>query len=79
MLRSVLYQMSLVMIAKNKEIKQLYGYLRKRKDNPLKKKQAIVAIIGKILSIIFALVKKEEKYDVKKVFNQERQLELIAA
>lgn len=38
MLRSVLYQMALVMIAKNKEIKQLYGYLTKRKDNPLKKK-----------------------------------------
>lgn len=79
MLRSVLYQMALVMIAKNKEIKQLYGYLTKRKDNPLKKKQAVVAVIGKILSIIFALVKKDEKYDSTKVFNQERQLELVAA
>ena len=67
------------MIAKNKEIKQLYGYLTKRKDNPLKKKQAVVAVIGKILSIIFALVKKDEKYDSTKVFNQERQLELVAA
>lgn len=79
MLRSVLYQMALVMIAKNEEIKQLYGYLTKRKNNPLKKKQAVVAVIGKILSIIFALVKKQEKYDSTKVFNQERQLELIAA
>ncbi len=79
MLRSVLYQMALTMIAKNKEIKQLYGYLTKRKNNPLKKKQAVVAVIGKILSIIFALTKKEEKYNTEKVFNQERQLELKAA
>ena len=76
MLRSVLYQMALVMIAKNNEIKQLYKYLTKRKNNPLKKKQAVV---GKILNIMFALVKKDEKYDSEKVFNQERQLELIAA
>lgn len=79
MLRSVLYQMALVMIAKNNEIKQLYKYLTKRKNNPLKKKQAVVAVIGKILNIMFALVKKDEKYDSEKVFNQERQLELIAA
>jgi len=79
MLRSVLYQMALVMIAKNKEIKQLYGYLTKRKNNQLKKKQAVVAVIGKILNIMFALVKKGERYNTEKVFNQTRQLELMAA
>lgn len=79
MLRSVLYQIALVMIAKNKEIKQLYQHLIRRNNNPLKKKQAVVAVIGKILSIIFALVKNNEKYNSEKVFNQTRQLELIAA
>ena len=72
MLRSILYRMAFTMINKNEEIKELYKYLITRKENQLKKKQAIVAVIGKILQIIYAVVIKNEEYKATRVFTQER-------
>jgi transposase len=62
-LRSVLYKMALTMVATNSEMKQLYGYLKTRKNNPLKKKQALVVISKKIITIIYSLFKKNETYN----------------
>ena len=61
-LRRVLYQISLTMVATNSEMKQLYHYLKTRKDNPLKKMQALVVISKKVLSLVYALAKKKEYY-----------------
>ena len=72
LLRSILYRIAFTMIGKNEEIKELYKYLTTRKDNQLKKKQAIVAVIGKILQIIYALVTKNEEYKATRVFTYER-------
>ena len=72
LLRSILYRMGFTMINKNEEIKELYKYLTTRKENQLKKKQAIVAVIGKILQIIYAVVTKNEEYKAARVFTQER-------
>lgn len=72
LLRSILYKMAFTMIGNNEEMKELYKYLTTRKDNQLKKKQAIVAVIGKILQIIYALVTKNEEYKATRVFTQER-------
>lgn len=58
-LRSILYQASLVLLAKNKEFKALYHYFLTRPANPLKKKQALVAIALKLLRVMFTLVKKK--------------------
>ena len=41
-LRCVLYKTALTMVAVNPEMKQLYGYLKTRENNPLKKMQALV-------------------------------------
>ena len=60
------------MVGKNEEIKQLYKYLTTRKERPLKKKQAMIASIGKILQIIYAVVTKNEEYKATRVFTQER-------
>lgn len=72
LLRSILYRIAFTMIATNAEMKGLYKYLTTRKENQLKKKQAIVAIIGKILQIIYAIVTKEQEYQATRVFTQER-------
>ena len=72
LLRSILYRMAFTMVNKNEEIKELYRYLTTRKENQLKKKQAIVAVIGKILQIIYAVVTKNEEYKATRVFTQER-------
>ena len=55
-LRRVLYQISLTMVATNSEMKKLYHYLKTRKENPLKKMQALVVIGKKVLSLIYAHV-----------------------
>ncbi|HEY8361927.1 MAG TPA: IS110 family transposase [Tissierellaceae bacterium] len=38
MLRNLLYQIAIVMVCKNKEMKVLYTYFKTRRENPLEKK-----------------------------------------
>jgi len=61
-LRSILYQMALIMVAVNKEMKELYAYLKTRPNNPLKKKQALIVIAKKVITVIYNLVKKKTEY-----------------
>jgi len=79
LLRSILYRIAFTMVCKNKEIKELYKYLTTRVENQLKKKQAIVAVIGKILQIIYAVATNNEKYQATRVFNQSRLKQLKVA
>lgn len=79
-LRNVLYQMARTTVAVNSEMKELYHYLKVRPVNPLKKKQALVVISKKIITIIHSLVKKQTSYQAELVFNQFRlnQLKQVA-
>lgn len=79
LLRSILYRMAFTMVNKNSEIKKLYKHLTTRKENQLKKKQAMVAVIGKILQIIYAVVTKNEEYKATRVFTVERLEQLKVA
>lgn len=79
LLRSLLYRMAFTMVNQNKEIKELYKYLTTRKENQLKKKQAMVAVTGKILQIIYAVVTKNEEYKATRVFSQDRLEQLKVA
>lgn len=78
-LRCVLYQMAMTMVASNKEMKKLYGYLKTREKNPLKKMQALVVISKKILTLIHTLSKKKEYYNPERVFGEVRRGQLQAA
>lgn len=78
-LRCVLYQISLTMVATNPEMRQLYNYLKTRKENPLKKMQALVVIGKKVLTLIFTLAKKKEYYTPSKMFGEVRRNQLQAA
>jgi transposase len=60
-LRNVLYQMAMTMVAVNNEMKELYRYLKTRENNALKKKQALVVISKKIITVIYNLVKKQTR------------------
>lgn len=71
-LRSVLYQMAITMVAVNNEMKEFYGYLKTRKDNPLKKKQALIVISKKIITVIYNLVKKKTEYKAELVLGEFR-------
>ncbi len=75
-LRNVLYQMARTTVAVNSEMKELYHYLKTRPRNPLKKKQALVVISKKMITIIHSLVKKQSRYQAELVFNQFRKNQL---
>ncbi len=79
-LRNVLYQMARTTVAVNSEMKTLYHYLKARPRNPLKKKQALVVISKKMITIIYSLLKKQTQYQPELVFNQFRlnQLKQVA-
>ena len=66
-LRSLLYKMALTMVAKNEELKEIHKNYKTRKNNPLKKKQAVVAVINKMLAIIFVIAVKGKEYDKAKI------------
>jgi len=51
--------MTRTMVAINAEMKELYQYLKTRSNNPLKKKQALVVISKKIVTVIYNLIKNK--------------------
>ena len=78
-LRSVLYKMAMIMVAVNNEMKELYQYLKTRQNNPLKKKQALVVISKKIITVIYNLVKKQSEYKAELVLGQYRKNQIKEA
>ena len=77
-LRSLLYQIAFRMVGQNPEMKALYRYLTSRPTNPLKKKQALVVISKKIITVIYALLKNHAAYDPALVLGAARR-EMMAA
>jgi transposase len=77
-LRSLLYQMAFTMVGRNAEMKELHKYLTSRTKNPLKKKQSLVVISKKIITVIYSLLKKQATYDPALVLGAVRR-EIMAA
>ena len=78
-LRCLLYQMAFTMVGCNAELNTLYHHLTTRKSNPLKKKQALVVISKKIITIIYSLLKNQETYKPELVLGAVRQEMLMAS
>ena len=78
-LRSVLYQMARTMVAVNEEMKELYRYLKTRPHNSLKKKQALVVISKKIVTVIYNLIKKQTEYQAELVLGEFRKKQIKQA
>src|SRR5680860_180387 len=78
-LRSILYQMARTMVAVNTEMKELYQYLKTRPNNLLKKKQALVVISKKIVTVIYNLIKKQTEYQAELVLGEFRKNQIRQA
>jgi transposase len=78
-LRAALYQMACTMVKHNAEIRGLFSYFLTREKNPLKKKQAYVTVAGKIITMIYAILKKDEEYNAEKVIGAARREMMKAA
>jgi transposase len=77
-LRSLLYKMAYTMVGQNAEMKELHKYLTSREKNPLKKKQSLIVISKKIITVIYSLLKKQATYDPAKALGAVRR-EMMAA
>ncbi|GAX89029.1 MULTISPECIES: IS110 family transposase [Effusibacillus] len=77
-LRALLFRAALTMVAKNPEFRALHLYFTTRRDNPLKKKQSMIAICNKLIRVLFELGSKQKEYDARKVLGPYREAQLQA-
>lgn len=78
-LRALLFRAVMPMVAKNAEFKALHQYFTKRRNNPLKKKQSIVALCGKLIRVLHTLGTKCIPYQANDVLGPVRQAQLQMA
>ena len=62
-LRALLFRCILPLVAKNKEFKALHKHYTTRVLNPLKKKQSLIALIGRLIRILHTLGTKQKAYN----------------
>ncbi|MNC64378.1 hypothetical protein D3C75_1145730 [compost metagenome] len=78
-LRALLYRAALTLVAKNTEFSALHHYFKTRRENPLKKKQSMIAICHKLIRVLFELGTKNKNYNASKVLGPHREAQLQAA
>jgi transposase len=66
-LRRILFQVVLPLIRSNEEFRDVYQYYTTRIHNPLKGKQAIIAVGCKLIRVFYALLTKGMDYDAGKL------------
>ena len=66
-LRALLFKVALPLIAQNIAFRTLHDYFTKRDQNPLKKKQSIIALCCKLIRILFTVGKKQIEFSPEKM------------
>lgn len=66
-LRYLLYETSLSLVRSNPEFRELHHYYTCRAGHPLKKMQSLMAVAGKLLRVIYAMLTKQVRYDPEKL------------
>ncbi|GLB62121.1 transposase, partial [Cytobacillus sp. NCCP-133] len=66
-LRALLFRVMMPMIRHNEAFKRLHDYYTNRKDNPLRKKQSIVVLCGKLLKVLHGISTKHKAFDAKRM------------
>lgn len=68
-LRAVLFNAAIPLIAKNPEFRSIHEYYTTRANNPLKKKQSVIAISCKLIRIFYAILANGVIYDREKMLS----------
>ena len=68
-LRALLFRVMMPLIQHNPAFKALHEYYTTRTVNPLRKKQSIVVLCGKLLKILHALCKKKMMFNIHRMMN----------
>lgn len=75
-LRAILFRCMLPIVAHNEEFKALHKYFTTRGQDPLKKKQSIIALCGKLIRVLYTLGTKGKEYNATEVLGPVRQAQL---
>jgi transposase len=78
-LRALLFRAILPMVAKNPEFKALHDYYTTRACNPLKKKQSLIALCGKLIRVLHTLGTKQVQYNAEDLLGPIRKSQLQMA
>ena len=62
-LRKILYQVMIPLLARNREFREIYDYYVTRVKNPLKRRQAMIAVSCKLIRVFYAVLTKGMDYD----------------
>lgn len=68
-LRALLFRVALPLIAQNPAFKALHQYFISRNENPLRKKQSVIAICCKLIRILFTVGKKQIEFSPEKMLS----------
>lgn len=74
-LRALLFRVMMPMIRHNEAFSRLHEYYTNRKDNPLRKKQSIVVLCGKLLKVLHGISTKNKAFDAKRMMRDIPSLE----
>lgn len=66
-LRALLFRVMMPLVAKNRAFKALHQYYTKRPTNPLEKMQSLIALCGKLIRILFGVLKKGHRFSEEKM------------
>jgi transposase len=66
-LREGLFNAMIPMLANNTEFRQMHHRNRTREVNPLNKMQSIIALCGKLVRVVYTILKKGVEYDADKL------------
>jgi transposase len=75
-LRALLFRAVMPMVAKNEAFKALHKHYTTRSQNPLKKKQSLVALCGKLIRVLHTLGTKQREYNAVDVIGPVRQSQM---
>jgi len=68
-LRSLLFKAMLPLLRNNTAFQRLHEYYTERTENPLRKKQSMVVLCGKLLKILHALCAKRRRFNGEQMLN----------
>lgn len=68
-LRALLFRVMMPIIRHNEAFRKLHAYYTTRPQNPLRKKQSIVVLCGKLLKVLHTLCTKQIHFDANRLMN----------
>lgn len=75
-LRALLFRAVMPMVAKNEAFQALHKHYTTRSQNPLKKKQSLIALCGKLIRVLHTLGTKQREYNAIDVIGPVRQFQM---